>query len=57
MLEPTKNKKDTLHPKTKKKPQQYDRRGIIMIKSNPIPTWWATHRLENNNTKEVLAPL
>ena len=23
-----------------------------MIKSNPIPTWWMTHRLENNNTKK-----
>ena len=24
-----------------------------MIKSNPIPTGWATHKLENNNTGEV----
>ena len=54
MLEPTKNKKDTLHPKTKKKPQQYDGRGIIMIKSNPISAGWVTHKLENNNAKEVL---
>ena len=23
-------------------------------KSNPIPTGWVTHKLENNNTKEVL---
>ena len=30
------------------------KRGAIMIKSNPIPTRWVTHRLENNNTKEVL---
>ena len=25
-----------------------------MIKSNPIPGRWATHDLENNNTKDVL---
>ena len=25
-----------------------------MIKSNPILARWATHKLENNNTKEVL---
>ena len=25
-----------------------------MIKSNPIPARWATHKLENNNTNEVL---
>ena len=31
--------------------------GTIMIKSNPIHTRWVTHRLENNNTKEVLALL
>ena len=30
------------------------RRGTIMIKSNPIPTRWATHKLEINNAKEVL---
>ena len=28
--------------------------GTITIKSNPIPTVWVTHKLENNNTKEVL---
>ena len=33
------------------------RRGAIMIKSNLISTGWATHKLENNNTKEVLALL
>ena len=50
MLEPT-EKKDTLCPKTK--PQWDVRRGVIMIKSNPIPTMWVIHKLENNNTKEV----
>ena len=25
-----------------------------MIKSNPIHAKWAAHKLENNNTKEVL---
>ena len=49
-LEPT--NKDTL-PKTKKKPQD-GRRGIITIKSNPIPAGWVTHKLENNNTKDAL---
>ena len=49
-----KKKKDTPHPKTKKKLQQDSRRGTIMIKSNPIPAGWVTHRLENSNTKEVL---
>ena len=53
MLKPTK-KKDTLSLKTKKKPQWDGKRGAIMIKSNPIPAWWVTHRLENNNTKEIL---
>ena len=47
-------KKDTPCPKTKKKPQSDGRRGAIMIKSNPIPAKWMTHKLENNNTKEVL---
>ena len=28
-----------------------------MIKSNPIITRWVTHRLENNNTKEILTLL
>ena len=52
MLEPTKTK----YPmsKTKKKLQRGGRRGIIMIKSNLIPAVWVTHKLENNNTKEVL---
>ena len=51
MLEPTK-KKDTPRPKTKKKLQRDCRRGTIMIKSNPIPTRWVIHKLENNNTKK-----
>ena len=50
-------KKDSPHPKTKKKPQQDGKRGAITIKSNPIPTGWVTHKLENSNTKEVLALL
>ena len=52
MLEAT--KKDILHPKTKKKPQQDGRRDAIVIKSNPIPIGWATHKLENNYMAEVL---
>ena len=52
MLEPT--KKDTLHPKTKKKPQRYGRSGTIVIKSNPIHDRWVTHKLENNYTTEGL---
>ena len=43
-------KKDTLCPKTKKPPWD-GRRGANMIKSNPIPAGWATHKLENNNIK------
>ena len=50
-------KEDNSHAKTKKKPQQDGRKGTIMIKSNPIPARWVTHRLENNNTKKVLALL
>ena len=46
-------KKDTLHPKTKEKPQWDGRRGAITIKSNPITTRWVTHKLENNYTMEV----
>ena len=37
-----------------KKLQGDNRRCIITIKSNPILTGWATHKLENNKTKEVL---
>ena len=49
--------KDTLHPRTKEKPQQNSRRGTITIKSNPIPSGWETHNLENSDMKEVLALL
>ena len=52
MLEPTKKRYPC--PKTKKKPEQDGRRDTITIKSNPIPTRWLTHKLENNNIKEVL---
>ena len=41
MLEHT--KKDTLHPKTKEKPQWDGRRGTITIKSNPITAGWLTN--------------
>ena len=51
-LEPT--KKDILHQKTKKKPQQDSKRGIIVIKSNLTPPGWAIHKLENNYIAEVL---
>ena len=40
-----------------KKLQQVGRRDAITIKLNLIPAGWVTHRLENNNTKEVLALL
>ena len=46
-------KKDTPHSKTKEKPQWDGRRGVITIKSNPIPAGWVTHKLENNYTTEV----
>ena len=47
-------KKDTPCPKTKMMPQWDCRWGTITIKSNPIPSKWVTHKLENNNTKEIL---
>ena len=47
-------KKDIPHPKTNTKPQPDDRKGAIMIKSNPMPAGWMTHKLENNNAKELL---
>ena len=47
-------KKDTLHPKTKNKPQRDSRRGASAIKSKPIHARWATHKLENNYTTEVI---
>ena len=46
------SKKDTLRPE--KKPQWDSRRSAIAIKSNPIPTEWASHKLENSNTEEIL---
>ena len=45
------------HPRTKKKPQWNSWRGTITIKSNPILAGWVTHKLENNNTKEVVTLL
>ena len=48
MWEPTKK-----IPKAREKPQD-GRRDATTIKSNPIPTRWATHELENNYTTEVL---
>jgi len=53
-LEPT--KKDISCPRAKKKLQQ-DGRSAIMIKSNPISIRKMTHRLQNNNTKEILTLL
>ena len=50
MLEPTKD--GYPHPKTKEKPQYYGRRSAITKKSKPIPAGWATHKLENNYTRE-----
>ena len=45
-------KKDTPHLKTKEKPQWDSRRGVIMLKSNPILAEWVTHKLENSNAKK-----
>ena len=28
--------------------------GTFTLKSNPIPTGWVTHKLENNNTKVLI---
>ena len=53
----TQQKKDTPHPRTKEKPQWNSRWGTITIKSNPIPSVWETHNLENNDIEEVLALL
>ena len=51
MLEPT--KKDTLHPKTEKV-QWNDNRGYNHDKIKSLPARWATHKLENSYTTEVL---
>ena len=50
-------RKDTPHPRTKEKLQGDSRRGAIVVKPNPVTAGWATHKLENNNIKEVLALL
>ena len=50
-LEPT--KKDHLLSKTKKKPQGNGRRGTFAVQSNPIPTQWVTHKLENHYFAKV----
>ena len=47
------SEKDTSCSRTKEK----GRRGTIMLNSNPIPIKRATHKLENNNTKNILALL
>ena len=39
---------------SKKKPQQDGRRDAITIKSNSLLAEWATHKLEKNNTKDIL---
>ena len=44
---------DILHKKTKKNPQEDRRKGATTIKSNSIPTMWATHKLENNYVTEI----
>ena len=60
MLDPT--KKDTPHPKTKRKPWD-GRRGAITTKSNPTPARCVTHRKEYHCTTdsptevEVLSPV
>ena len=41
-----KKKKDTPCPGTKEKPLQDSRRGTIMLKSNPLPAGWVTHKLK-----------
>ena len=46
-------KGDTPRPRTKEKLQGDGRKGAITIKSNPVPTGWAAHKLENNDTQEV----
>ena len=43
------------YPMSKDKEELQDgRRGAITMTSNPIPIRWANHKLENNNTNEVL---
>ena len=52
MLQHTKN--DTPCAKTSKKLQQDGRKDTIMIKPNPIPAGWVTHKLENSNINSSL---
>ena len=47
-------KKDTPYPKAKKKLQRDNRKDTITKISNSIPTGWGTHKLENDNTKNVI---
>lgn len=47
-------KKNTLYPKRKEEPKRDHRRGVIRLKSNPMPVRWVTLKSENNNTKEDL---
>ena len=47
-------KEDTPCSDTRKNPQWDGRRGTISIKSKLKLPGWVTHKLENNNTKEVL---
>lgn len=48
------HQKRCLHPRTRRICNQAGRRGTIMIKPNPILTRWATLKLGNSNTEEVL---
>lgn len=40
-----------------KEAERDSRRGTTTVKSHPIPAGWVTHRLDNNDTKEVLTLL
>lgn len=40
-------RKSILHPKTKNKPQQEDRRDIFKTQLNPILSRWMTHIYES----------
>ena len=48
--------KGTTYPGAKEKPQD-GRRGAIRIKTNTKPAGWATHKLENKDSKVVLPRL
>ena len=49
-MNPTNRRRLNPCPRTKEEPQQDGRRDVIMLKSNPIPAGWTTHKLESNNT-------